>query len=99
MCETEHAEVGQESVWSRLPVFRSRAEFKVHRLRTPETAKKVLQGRAYRDRRWQPRCVVSRSECGRPGSLRMPSSKCPQRSSPNSWAAIDQVCKESPYIC
>src|SRR5439155_16113208 len=41
MCATEHAKVGQESVWSRLPVFRSRAEFKLGPLRTPETAKKA----------------------------------------------------------
>src|SRR5438105_15755405 len=41
MCATEHAEVGQESFWSRLLVFRSRAEFKLGPLRTPETAKKA----------------------------------------------------------
>ena len=43
MCAMEHEEVRQESFWSRVPVFRSMAEFKLHRLRTPETAKKVLQ--------------------------------------------------------
>jgi len=43
MCAMEHEEVRQESFWSRVPVFRSTAEFKLHRLRTPETAKKVLQ--------------------------------------------------------
>jgi len=43
MCATEHAEVGQESVWSRLLVFRSWAEFKLHRLRMPEKVKKVLR--------------------------------------------------------
>ena len=41
MCATEHAEVGQESFWSRLPVFRSRAELKLGPLTTPETAKKA----------------------------------------------------------
>ena len=41
MCATEHEEVGQESFWSRLPVFRSRAEFKLGPLTTPETAKKA----------------------------------------------------------
>ncbi len=43
MCTAEYAEVGQESVWSRLLVFQYWAEFKLHRLRTPETAKKVLR--------------------------------------------------------
>ena len=41
MCATEHSEVEQESFWSRLPVFRSRAEFKLGPLTPPETAKKA----------------------------------------------------------
>src|SRR5438105_5113510 len=41
MCATEQAEVEQESFWSRLPVFRSRAEFKLGPLTTPETAKQA----------------------------------------------------------
>lgn len=49
MCATEHAEVGQESFWSRLPAFRSRAEFNLHRPPTSETAKKAL-GESLRSR-------------------------------------------------
>jgi len=45
MCATEHAEVGQESVWSRLQVFRSSAEFKLRALLTPAAAKKALRSR------------------------------------------------------
>src|SRR5438445_100747 len=56
MCATEHAEVGQESFWSRLPVFRSRAEFKLGPLTTPETAKKA-QSESLGSR---PACSVAR---------------------------------------